>query len=75
MHTDTAMKTLTPTQTRWSGPRISLGLKIIQDQMGHDHASTTSLYTCVSSDYRVSTLRRVLDTTINNALSLGEETS
>jgi integrase/recombinase XerD len=45
----------------------------MQDQMGHDHASTTSLYTCVSSDYRVSTLRRVLDTTINNALSLGQE--
>jgi integrase/recombinase XerD len=44
-------------------------------QVGHDHASTTSLYTCVSSDYRVSTLRRVLDSTINNALSLGEETS
>ena len=38
--------------------------KFVQDQMGHDHASTTSLYTCVSSDYRVSTLRRVLDTTI-----------
>lgn len=28
---------------------------------------------CVSSDYRVSTLRRVLDTTINTALSLGQE--
>jgi integrase/recombinase XerD len=49
--------------------------KFVQDQMGHDHASTTSLYTCVSSDYRVSTLRRVLDTTIKNALSFGEETS
>jgi hypothetical protein len=41
--------------------------------MGHDHASTTSLYTCVSSDYRVSTLRRVLDSTVTNALSFGEE--
>ena len=30
---------------------------------------------CVSSDYRVSTLRRVLDTTINTALSFGEEGS
>ena len=28
---------------------------------------------CVSSDYRVRTLRRVLDTTIKTALSLGEE--
>jgi site-specific recombinase XerD len=49
--------------------------KFVQDQMGHDHASTTSLYTCVSSDYRVRTLRRVLDTTIEQALSFGEETS
>ena len=30
---------------------------------------------CVSSDYRVRTLRRVLDTTIEDALSFGEETS
>jgi integrase/recombinase XerD len=43
--------------------------------MGHDHASTTSLYTCVSSDYRVSTLRRALDSTIANALSFGQESS
>jgi len=75
MHTDKSMTTLSPTQNRWSKPQMRLGLKIIQDQMGHDHASTTSLYTCVSSDYRVSTLRRVLDTTINTALSFGEEGS
>jgi len=49
--------------------------KFVQDQMGHDHASTTSLYTCVSSDYRVSTLRRALDSTITNALAFGEESS
>jgi integrase/recombinase XerD len=49
--------------------------KFVQDQMGHDHASTTSLYTCVSSDYRVSTLRRVLDSTITSALSFGQESS
>jgi hypothetical protein len=30
---------------------------------------------CVSSDYRVSTLRRVLDSTVTNALSFGEESS
>ena len=41
--------------------------------MGHDHASTTSIYTCVSSDFRVRTLRRALDTTITDALSLGDE--
>lgn len=56
-----------------SQTRICQRLKIMQHQMGHDHASTTSLYTCVSSDYRVSTLRAVLDTTINTALSLGQE--
>ena len=49
--------------------------KFVQDQMGHDHASTTSLYTCVSSDYRVSTLRRALDSTITSALSFGQESS
>lgn len=36
--------------------------------MGHDHASTTSIYTCVSSDYRVRTLRRALDATPAAAL-------
>jgi hypothetical protein len=75
MHTEIAIATLSPTQTRWSKPQMSLELKITQDQMGHDHASTTSLYTCVSSDYRVRTLRRVLDATIEQALSFGEETS
>lgn len=41
----------------------------VQQQVGHEHASTTALYTCVSSDYRVTTLRRALDATINDALS------
>jgi hypothetical protein len=43
--------------------------------LGHEHASTTALYTCVSSDFRIRTLRRVLDTTIGDALSSGEEES
>ena len=30
-----------------------------------------SLYTCVSSDYRIRTLRRVLDATVKDALSFG----
>ena len=47
----------------------------VQHQMGHDHASTTALYTCVSSDYRIRTLRRVLDATVKDALALDEETS
>ena len=31
----------------------------VQQQVGHSHASTTALYTSVSSDYRTRTLRRV----------------
>lgn len=46
--------------------------KFVQDQMGHEHASTTALYTCVSSDFRIRTLRRVLDATIGDALSPDE---
>lgn len=49
--------------------------KFVQDQAGHEYASTTSLYTGVSSDFRTRTLRRVLDQTIKDALSFGEETS
>ncbi|WP_207890871.1 site-specific integrase [Rhodococcus sp. Eu-32] len=45
----------------------------VQHQMGHEHASTTSLYTCVSSDYRTRTLRRVLDSTVADALDLAED--
>jgi integrase/recombinase XerD len=45
----------------------------VQHQMGHEHASTTSLYTCVSSDYRIRTLRRVLDATIQDALAFADE--
>ena len=35
--------------------------KFVQQQVGHEHASTTSIYTCVSSDFRTRTLRRALD--------------
>jgi site-specific recombinase XerC len=40
----------------------------VQFQCGHEHASTTSLYTCVSSDFRTRTLRRALDDTLAAAL-------
>ncbi|MEU5166387.1 tyrosine-type recombinase/integrase [Streptomyces mutomycini] len=30
----------------------------VQQQVGHDHASTTANYTCVSSDFRTRSLRR-----------------
>jgi integrase/recombinase XerC len=42
----------------------------VQFQCGHEHASTTSIYTCVSSDFRTSTLRRALDDTL--AAAIGE---
>ncbi|GGN81564.1 hypothetical protein GCM10011579_068290 [Streptomyces albiflavescens] len=42
--------------------------RFVQEQVGHEHASTTSLYTCVSSDFRTRTLRRHLDSTIAAAL-------
>ena len=45
--------------------------RFVQEQVGHEHASTTSIYTCVSSDYRTRTLRRVLDGTVQTALGAG----
>jgi integrase/recombinase XerC len=40
----------------------------VQQQVGHEHASTTSIYTCVSSDFRTRTLRQALDQTLRDAL-------
>jgi site-specific recombinase XerD len=34
----------------------------VQQQAGHDHASTTAIYTCVSSDFRVQVHRLVTGT-------------
>ena len=45
----------------------------VQEQVGHEHASTTSIYTCVDSDFRRRTLRRHLDATVAEALA-GPET-
>lgn len=45
----------------------------VQHQVGHDHASTTSIYTCVSSDFRTRTLRRALDQTMDAALHGGRK--
>lgn len=42
--------------------------RFVQDQVGHEHASTTSIYTGVSSDFRVRTLRRALDQVIADAV-------
>ena len=45
-----------------------LKLKIMQQQVGHCYASTTALYTSVSSDFRNRTLRAALDRSIQAAL-------
>jgi site-specific recombinase XerD len=39
----------------------------VQQQVGHVHASTTSIYTAVSSDYRTRVLRAALDRTLSDA--------
>jgi site-specific recombinase XerD len=50
--------------------------RFVQEQAGHEHASTTSIYTCVSSDFRTRTLRWHLDATVAAALQsqTGRET-
>ncbi len=42
--------------------------RFVQEQVGHEHASTTAIYTCVSSDFRTRTLRRHLDEAVAAAL-------
>ena len=63
-----ASRTASPTQNRTSAAYDASELKIMQQQVGHEHASTTSIYTCVSSDFRTRTLRRHLDATVAAAL-------
>ncbi len=45
----------------------------VQQQVGHEYASTTALYSCVSSDFRTRTLRRVLDATMTAAMAPGKD--
>ncbi|MCU1676317.1 MAG: xerD 2 [Frankiales bacterium] len=40
----------------------------VQKQAGHEHASTLAIYEFVSDDYRTSTLRHALDSTVRDAL-------
>jgi hypothetical protein len=61
--------TSSSTQSASSKAQGKIRLKIIQEQVGHEHASTTSIYTCVSSDFRTRTLRRHLDATVTAALA------
>jgi site-specific recombinase XerD len=41
----------------------------VQQQVGHSHASSTSIYTSVSSDFRTRTLRSILDADLAEALT------
>jgi integrase/recombinase XerC len=45
----------------------------VQQQAGHEYASTTAIYTCVSSDFRTRTLRNALDATAQAALRPGKD--
>jgi integrase/recombinase XerC len=45
----------------------------VQQQLGHQHASTTSIYTSVSSDYKTGILRQALDRVAAEARNQGGE--
>ncbi|MGW4403762.1 tyrosine-type recombinase/integrase [Nonomuraea sp. NPDC004702] len=47
--------------------------RFVQEQVGHEHASTTSIYTCVSSDFRTRTPRQAMESTLNAALGTGRK--
>ncbi|MCF8572237.1 tyrosine-type recombinase/integrase [Gordonia sp. HY002] len=47
--------------------------RFVQDQMGHEHASTTGIYQFTSDQFRQSTLRSALDRTMNEALHSAEK--
>jgi len=62
------LRTLSASQTPRPEREKSIKLKIIQEQVGHSYASTTALYTSVSSDFRNRALRAALDRSIQAAL-------
>jgi hypothetical protein len=68
-----ASRTTSLTQNSTSAACRRRQLKIIQQQAGHEHASTTAIYTCVSSDFRTRTLRRALDATAAAAMRPGKK--
>ncbi|MBP2266200.1 integrase [Pseudarthrobacter sp. PvP004] len=45
--------------------------RFVQDQMGHEYASTTGIYQFVSDDFRIRTLQAALDRTVADALEAG----
>ena len=42
--------------------------RFVQDQMGHEHATTTGIYQFVTDEFRRSTLRSALDLTVKEAM-------
>ena len=52
MHPPHASTTTSTTKHRRSQTRICQWLKIMQQQVGHSHASTTAIYTGVSNEFR-----------------------
>ena len=45
----------------------------VQQQVGHEHASTTSIYTSVSSDYRTKMVRDAIDRAVAQAKEAGTQ--
>jgi integrase/recombinase XerC len=66
-------RTSSSTQSARSQAQSKIRLKIIQQQAGHEYASTTAIYTCVSSDFRTRTLRNALDATARAVLRPGKD--
>lgn len=46
--------------------------KFVEDQLGHEFASTTGIYDCTTTDFRQQTLRGALDSTMREAMNTGE---
>jgi hypothetical protein len=47
--------------------------RFVQDQMGHEYASTTGIYQFTSDEFRRSTLRAALDRTVTQAIARGNK--
>ena len=59
-------RTQPPPQNRRPEPHQPVGLKIMQTQVGHSYASTTGLYTSVSSDFKQKTVQQMIARRIAN---------
>lgn len=60
-------------QNRRSEAPCADGLKIIQQQVGHEHASTTSIYTGLSPDYRARVVSDAISRMAGEALATQKE--